>query len=421
MSIESPQHHATISAMRQAVLLLILPLSVAITLLAQGQADTPPPQDTTQDTAQDTAQDTTQAPAAGEDAHRNARTGAFATHFSQRSPHSDLDRLQRVGRWQRESMSDWDIEDIEFQMLVPDDYDGSEAYGLLVFIHPFDDIDPDNPRTFYASVIADVLAKHKLIWVSYDDAGNSVLPHKRMGLALDAVHNAAEQYNIDPERIYVSGMSGGGRMTCMTAIYYPQIFTGAVPIVGTLYFRNVPVPNDPELRALIRPVPTDENAVWPRGLWTPSRTNLRRLRRNRFVLLTGERDFNMPQMRAHFEHGFQRDEFEHAHYLEVPGMGHTFPDAQWFERAVVLLDAPLNDDDTQPDDPQLAAQERSAQRRVDAARELIETSPQRALRLLQSVVDRYPDTQAADQARELIAQIEIPEEGTRLLEDMDDQ
>ncbi|MEM9415327.1 MAG: PHB depolymerase family esterase [Planctomycetota bacterium] len=341
-----------------------------------------------------------------------AQTGTFTTRFDERSPLSGLDAMAEVGRWDRRQLPDWDIEDIEFQMVVPDDYTGEEAYGLLVFIHPYDDVNATSPRAFFfGRVIEDVLAEHNIIWVSYDDAGNGVLPNKRLGLALDAVHNVSQQYNIDAKRVYVSGMSGGGRMTCMAGVYYPEVFTGAVPIVGSMYFRQVPVPEDPELRALIRPEP-GEHAVWPRTLWAPRRDVLREMKASqRWVLLTGDADFNMPEMRSHFEHGFQRDAFEYAHYLEVPGMDHAFPDADWFERAIELLDAPLNeeadaDGNNVGDTPRQRRNEQQAQRRLQAAQRVLQADPDRARRMLQRVIELYPETNAAQRAGELIAALE---------------
>ncbi|MFI4859659.1 MAG: prolyl oligopeptidase family serine peptidase [Phycisphaerales bacterium JB063] len=340
------------------------------------------------------------------------RTGTFNTTFDQRSPLSRTDAMAEVGRWDPRQLTDWDLADVEFQMIVPDGYTGEEAYGLLVFIHPYDDVDATSPRVFFfGRVIADVLAEHQIIWVSFDAGGNGVLPNKRLGLALDAVHNVTQRYNIDDQRVYVSGMSGGGRMTCMAGIYYPQVFTGCVPIVGSMYFRQVPVPEDPELRALIRPEP-GEHAVWPRTLWAPRRDVLREMKATqRWVLLTGDADFNMPEMRSHFEHGFQRDGFEHAHYLEIPGMDHAFPDAQAFEQAIEHLDAPLRDgpneaDGPAGDTPQQRHDEQQAQRRLQAAERMLGPDPARALTMLQRLVERYPETNTAERARELIAELE---------------
>jgi len=344
-------------------------------------------------------------------------TGIFNTRFHERSPLSSRERMAEVGHWRAQQLTEWDINEIEFQMVVPDGYTGEEPYGLLVFIHPSDDITATEPRRFFfGRVIEDVLAEHKLIWVSFDEAGNPVLPNKRMGLALDAVHNITQHFNIDERRIYISGMSGGGRMTCMSAIYYPQIFTGAIPIVGSLYFNEVPIPDDPAQRRLLREQP-GENAVWGARLIPPQRRELDRMKREqRWVLLTGAEDFNMPEMRSHFEHGFKHDGFQHAHYLEVPRMGHSYPDADWFERAIVLLDAPLNEveageGDAQNDTPAQRREEAAAQRRLDTSKRHIDRDPDRALRLLRRIVELHPDTRAAEEARGLITVIESGMEG----------
>jgi hypothetical protein len=35
---------------------------------------------------------------------------------------------------------------------------------------------------------------------------------------------------------------------------------------------------------------------------------------------------------------YQAEGFKHTTYLEVPGMGHDLPDAEWFEKALRFLD-----------------------------------------------------------------------------------
>ncbi len=339
-----------------------------------------------------------------------AQTGIFTTQFSERSKWSDADLMAEVAHWRREQIKDYDIADHTFQLVVPKDYDGSEPYGLIVFIHPNDEISLDR---FFGKTIEDLLARHKLIWVSYNNAGNKVMSNVRMGLALDAVHNVTKRYRIDSERVYVSGMSGGGRLACMSGIYYPQVFKGAAPIVGSLYFSEVKVPQEPELRALLREQPKDDNAVWPAALITPVRRQLLDMKKNqRWVLVTGEKDFNMPEMRAHFEQGFKQDGFEHAHYLEVPGMAHTYPSAEWFEKAIVLLDQPIVDAaqakaNQPPADEQT---QRLAQRRLEVALRTLDKDRDRGVRALQRLVEELPNTDAAEQARAKLAELSQPDQ-----------
>jgi dienelactone hydrolase len=338
-------------------------------------------------------------PVVGQEA---VKPGTITTTFDQRSELTDPDAMSRVTGWPREKMPDYDLADHAFQIIVPKGYDGSKAFGLLVFIHPNNTIDIDR---FYGRVIEDVLAKHELIWVSYNNAGNDVMPNIRMGLALDAVHNMTKRYRIDEERVIVSGLSGGGRMTCMTGIYYPQIFTGAMPIVGTLYFRDVKLPKDEALLALIKPEPPEGIAVWPRGLLEPSARRLKQMKKTqRWVLLAGEKDYNMPQMRAHFEQGFERDGFERAHYLEVEGMGHTYPDAKWYDKALVLLEQ--GDEDPADAEPADERTQRLAEKRLAVALRALERDRDRGIRALEKLIEDLPNTDAADKAREKLGTLD---------------
>ena len=330
------------------------------------------------------------------------KTGVFSAAFDQRSKLTDLDAMSQVTHWPREKMPDYDLSDHAFQLIVPKDYDGSKAYGLLVFIHPNSNV---NTSRFYGLGIRDVLAKHDLIWVSYNKAGNEVMPNIRLGLALDAVHNMSQRYNIDEKRVYVSGLSGGGRMTCLAGIYYPQVFKGALPIVGTLYFRDVKLPQDPELRALIKPDPPEGVAVWPRGLLKPSNRTLAKMKRQqRWVLIAGETDYNMPQMRAHFEQGFERDGFEKARYLEIEGMGHEYPDAKWYDHALTLLEQ-----DAEPDEAGEPADERTqrvAQKRFEVALRTLNRDRDRGIRALERLIEDLPNTTAASEARKKLDELD---------------
>lgn len=333
------------------------------------------------------------------------KTGIFTTEFSERSPLSDPDAMVKITRWPKEKMVDYELSDHTFQIVLPKDYDGSESYGLLVFIHPNDQIDLNH---FYGRALTDILAKHKMIWVSYNNAGNSVMPNVRLGLALDAAHNMVRHYRIDTKRVYVSGLSGGGRMTCMAGIYYPQVFTGAIPIVGTLYFRDVTLPEDPSLRALIKPEPPEGGTIWPRGLIEPTAKTLRKMtQEQRWVLLAGELDYNMPQMRAHFEQGFERDQFEHAHYLEIKGMGHAYPEAKWYDHALTLLESGEDDARQNEERPADERTQRLAERRLDVALRTLSRDRERGVRALERLIEELPHTDAAKTAREKLETLQM--------------
>lgn len=342
-------------------------------------------------------------PAPAEEAAAGPRTGTYTTQFTEKSPHSDPGRIaERMHLRPGTKVPGYDLADHTFQLVVPESYDGSEDYGLLVFIHPNNDVELDR---FYAKTIKELLAKHKLIWVSFSGGGNPVMSNIRLSLTLDAAHNAMKLYRIDEERVYVSGLSGGGRMTCMAGVYYPDLFTGCIPIVGSLFYRDMKMPEDEELRALIRPKNL-ERGVWYQALIEPKRARLKKMKaEQRWVLLAGEKDFNMPEMRAHYKDGFKQDGFEHAHYLEVPGMGHRYPEPQWYEKAIRLLDEPLGRHDPDHTEPADERTQRLAQKRLDVALRALERDRDRGIAALEQLVAELPNTEAAAAARAKLAEL----------------
>ncbi len=124
------------------------------------------------------------------------------------------------------------LQDYNFDLYIPDDYDGSEAYGLVVFIN-------SGNNGGVMSQWIDVLDDRKLIWVSGDQIGNPIFINIRMGVGMAAALRMQEIFNIDSNRIYTSGNSGGARMAHNLAFIYPETFKGAMPSCGGSYIRQV--------------------------------------------------------------------------------------------------------------------------------------------------------------------------------------
>ena len=68
----------------------------------------------------------------------------------------------------------------------------------------------------------------KLIFIGAHKSGNPRSVFDRMRLAIDANYNARQIANIDPARVYVSGLSGGARVAMGLALGSPQIIAGVV-------------------------------------------------------------------------------------------------------------------------------------------------------------------------------------------------
>jgi predicted esterase len=180
----------------------------------------------------------------------------------------------------------------------------------------------------------ELLIKHKLLWVGANGAGNPRAMWCRAGLALDAAHMMKQRYKIDPARVYVAGFSGGGRMSSMVGVAYPDVFAGGMYMGGCNFYRDMPVPITAEERQAKEP-----QKYW-RGTYKPP--PLKYLtdakKKSRHVLVTGENDPNRPQAKFNYQNGFKKDGFLNVLDIEVPGIGHQPPSNEWVEKAMAFLD-----------------------------------------------------------------------------------
>lgn len=248
--------------------------------------------------------------------------GAFIAAFTRSSPYAAATEMNR--RFQTrvlEDAGDYHISNELFRIRVPTNYTPAASWGLMVFIDP-------NGNGNMPESWAEVLDRRRLLWVAPQNAGNERNFLSRMRLALDAAFNMTRFFRADKERIYVAGVSGGGRIASVTAPLYPDVFRGGYYMVGCDYFRAIP--------SITRP-----NASY-RGLFPRPPAPLLDMakKHGRYVLLTGETDGNRDQTLANYRHGYQKDGFSHVTYIEVPQMGHASPDAAWFEKGLEALEAP---------------------------------------------------------------------------------
>jgi predicted esterase len=101
------------------------------------------------------------------------------------------------------------------------------GFGLLVFVPPWQEarIPPG---------WAGALDRNGTIFVSAAHSGNEEnVMARREPLAVLAAHNIMHRYPVDPQRVYIGGFSGGGRVALRLALGYPDLFRGAVLNAGS--------------------------------------------------------------------------------------------------------------------------------------------------------------------------------------------
>ncbi len=140
----------------------------------------------------------------------------------------------------------------------------AKGYALVVFVPPWQQA--GLPQGWGA-----VLDSYSAIFVSAARSGNNEnTMARREPLALLAAQNIIADYQVDPERVYIAGFSGGSRIALRLAIGYPDLFRGAILNAGSDSL------GDPSAEPPI-PLP-------PRELFYQFQAGMR------LIYITGERD-----------------------------------------------------------------------------------------------------------------------------------
>jgi hypothetical protein len=245
-----------------------------------------------------------------------AQTGEFDAQFQVSPPYSTSGEVKRRLTAAATTVA-YTLSREKFHLIVPDTYTNDLSWGELVWISPSPK--PSIPRDW-----PDVLARHKLIFVSPYNADNNRGAIERCRLALDASYNTRLRYHISPKRIYVSGFSGGGRVASLLGVAYSDVFTGTIPICGVNFYMTISAGGD---------------QVWPPGYKTQTPLLTTAKNNGRFVLVTGDKDVNLQNTSAIYEQGFKQYGFAHVLYMQVPAMGHAIPSAEYLNRALDYLDS----------------------------------------------------------------------------------
>lgn len=208
------------------------------------------------------------------------------------------------------------LEKEQFQARVPRGYDPRRPAGLLVWI------DPMMTGTIPPALNA-TLDDLGLIAVTAANAGNLREIGNRAQLVFDAVATASQRYHIDPRRVYIAGMSGGGRVASILQGSFPDVFAGCVPIVGLGCFQ---------------PVPTGTGRYWAASYNKPKGPIFELLRSRRIAPMTGQKDMNQIEIQ-HAAEILERDGLK-VKLLDYPDMAHELPRPERFSEALGWVDAP---------------------------------------------------------------------------------
>lgn len=201
-------------------------------------------------------------------------------------------------------------EDATWEVYVPASYDGSVPYGLLIWVSASDSGQIHRPWI-------PIYDKHRMIVIAGNKSGNDQDIKWRHAMAVTAALEMQQTYQIEPRRIYVSGNSGGGRLSSQAAHLHPEVFTG-----GGYYVTAANQCLHPLLRQF-NPPPA------------PVMQTVMNERRHAFIY--GDKD-NVSNPKDSHEQ-YAKAPYAAFTAIVVPGMGHTLPAPDWYEKGILALDA----------------------------------------------------------------------------------
>jgi len=134
---------------------------------------------------------------------------------------------------------------LPYRLFVPTDYDPSQSYPIVLFLHGSGERGTDNrlQLTGQTAPLVFVRPENQAQWPSFMiapqcppgggwDHFGSEEPSTWMRLTLEVLDGLQQEFSIDPSRLYITGLSMGGFGTWDAITRYPGYFAGAVPIAG---------------------------------------------------------------------------------------------------------------------------------------------------------------------------------------------
>lgn len=188
---------------------------------------------------------------------------------------------------------------VTFQLRIPVDARPGEL-GAMVFVKA------DDSGAFIDDWAALFDERH-LVWVSADGFGNRRPTAQRVLVALMARQLVARVASVDAGRVWLAGMSGGGRVASQTITRFPHHFAGAIYVVGADF--HLP---DAPMRALALD--------------------------RRYVFLTGSNDFNRREMRR-VSARYVEAGAAHVLLIDEAGFGHEHAMPAMLAKALDFLDS----------------------------------------------------------------------------------
>ncbi|MDT8389245.1 MAG: prolyl oligopeptidase family serine peptidase [Lentisphaeria bacterium] len=220
-----------------------------------------------------------------------------------------------------ESAIDYALSEQSLVIYAPDDYDGGPGWGAYLYTSP-------NATGRLPNNYKEIMRKHKLIYVAANGTQNGSGLLRRMALTLDALATARSMYTIDPQRVIISGLSGGGTVATTLGLMCPELFIGLVNHSSQYYLTNVPGNTHSEHFSYLNGYLKDSGVRKMTGDLAKFKC--------RWAFVTGDRDKNYQQMLGVADNW--KSLGLDARLFNQPQMGHTLANPEYLDQMLTWIE-----------------------------------------------------------------------------------
>lgn len=207
-----------------------------------------------------------------------------------------------------------------YQVYVPSSYEASRAWPVVLFLHGAGERGGDGllqTTVGIAAAIRRYPERFPAIVVMPQAPRDSFWAGPPGDAALAALDRTCEEFNVDSNRIYLTGLSMGGHGSWYLGYHNVERFAALLVVCGFIGDR----PNRP--------------TVVPPGKGTPYQRMAARLRERPIWIVHGEADSAVPVTESRLMNEALRAVGADVHYTELPGTDHDSWTATYHSESIV--------------------------------------------------------------------------------------
>lgn len=207
---------------------------------------------------------------------------------------------------------------LRYQVYVPSGYPAQESWPVILFLHGAGERGADGlvqTQVGLPTAIRQKPQRYPAIVLLPQAPTDSLWTGISAEAAMAALEKTMAEYRIDPNRVYLTGLSMGGNGTWYLSYRYASKFAAIAPICGWISLDN--------------PWTSRFQSVVPRGTPEPLKVYASTVGNLPIWIFHGEEDAVVPVVHSRDAFAAIQEAGGNVKYTELPGIGHNSWDAAY--------------------------------------------------------------------------------------------